>query len=122
MHKAITVLSELRDQLPRDHHERPGIVRAIEVLKVEQARPARWKPLSFKRGLPGSGQWFATDTNGTGLSFCLTRVDYSDGEPGYVIEVSKGQELRHQETGIRRFDMAKAWCDGHLHQTAMGDR
>lgn len=29
----LTGLIELRDSLPRDHHERPGVVRSIEVLR-----------------------------------------------------------------------------------------
>lgn len=34
MSRAIEVLTELRDDLPRDHHERPGVIRAIEVLRT----------------------------------------------------------------------------------------
>lgn len=33
--EAIEVLTELRDSLPVEHHERPGVIRAIELLRSE---------------------------------------------------------------------------------------
>lgn len=37
----VEILGELLDQLPSRHHEKPGIIRAIEVLQVEARKNAR---------------------------------------------------------------------------------
>lgn len=36
--EAIVILKDLLDSLPIPHHERPGIIRSIEVLEVDHRR------------------------------------------------------------------------------------